>query len=92
MLSYQLETSIFLAVSVSISSFALYTTSSGVGNIKLPQYDNYDPQSEEDPFNVTSPNDFVDGQPIDEDVFWKEVCKRLLVMNSLVQRCLYDCR
>lgn len=86
MLSYQLETSIFLAVSASISSFALYKTSSSVGNIKLPQYDNHDPQSEDDPFNVTSPNDFVDGQPIDEDVFWSKVCERLLVTNSLVQK------
>ena len=30
----------------------------------------------DDPFDVTTPEDVIDGQPIDEEAFWSKVCHR----------------
>ena len=68
----ELAVSITLAALVPISLVTFYfvkPTSAG-GDIKLPETADH---LEHDAFNVTTPEDIEDGQPIDEAGFWARV-------------------
>jgi hypothetical protein len=68
---YQLPVAIFLAVTTAISGTAYaFDHGKDEGNIKLVE-DAAD--SEHDPYNVTTPEDVVDGEPLDESAFWANV-------------------
>ena len=68
----ELSVSIALAalVPVSLVTFYFVKPSSAGGEIKLPETADH---LEHDPFNVTTPEDVEDGQPIDEAGFWARV-------------------
>ena len=82
---YQLETSITLLIAAAVSAaiFALAPSSSKEGAIKLPVSqqeglladNDSEPEleGEEDPFDVTTTEDWTDGYPVDEDRFWTRV-------------------
>lgn len=81
--AFQFPIAIALVASAA-SSFALFAfTRPSEGQIQLPtyQYDQSDDlapteelDGEKDPFDVTRPEDIIDGDPIDEERFWKLVC------------------
>jgi hypothetical protein len=55
------------------------------GKIKLPihgEQDQLQPEAH-DPFDVTRPEDFQDGQPIEEEKFWLKVCQEKNLTNSM---------
>lgn len=76
---FQLEVAITLAVSAFCSFVVFYLSQEKEGNIQLPtnveadsaeDFDRHEP----DPFDVTTPEDLVDGYPIDGEAFWARVC------------------
>jgi len=73
---YQLEIGVTVLVGAvaSAATFALYNTKTG--KISLREDDDEQPElaGEKDPFDVTEPEDTIDGTPIDEERFWKLVC------------------
>ncbi|KZV66005.1 ATP-binding cassette transporter [Peniophora sp. CONT] len=75
----ELSVSIALAALVPVSLVGFYfvkPTSSG-GEIKLPETADH---LEHDAFNVTTPEDVEDGQPIDEAGFWARIRVRKFVL------------
>jgi hypothetical protein len=76
MAPYQFQVSVALAVSVLLSLLVFYFGQPQEGKIRL------DAESEpevgdpvlHDPFDVTRPEDVVDGFPVDEAKFWAKVC------------------
>lgn len=76
---FQLEVAIILAVSAACSLVIFYLTREKGGQIKLPihgplQGDAEYDETKPDPFNVTQPEDLIDGDPIDANKFWAKVC------------------
>lgn len=69
---YQLEVAIFLAVFAVCSLAIFWLTAPTDGQIKLPEYVDED-NTQPDPFDVTKPEDLVDGHPIDERGFYDKV-------------------
>lgn len=72
---YQLEVAILLAV-IATCSLAIFALSQPKdGQIKLPIHDDgYEHGTQPDPFDVTKPEDIIDGYPLDERAFWMTVC------------------
>ena len=72
----ELAVSITLAalVPISLITFYLVKPTSAGGDIKLPETADH---LEHDAFNVTTPEDVEDGQPIDEAGFWARVGRHL---------------
>jgi hypothetical protein len=72
---YQLLLAEALVGATIISSFALFLARSQQQKIHLPtvQDASLADDVDQDPFNVTKPEDFIDGEPIDEDAFWAKV-------------------
>ena len=70
---FQLEVATALVASALISASLLVFSKPEEGKVKLPQVANGGSESLNDPFNVTKPEDIVDGEPVDEDSFWSEV-------------------
>jgi hypothetical protein len=73
---YQLLLAEALVGAIIISSFALFLARSQQQKIRLPtvQDPSLADDVDQDPFlNVTKPEDFIDGEPIDEDAFWAKV-------------------
>ena len=73
---YQLPVAAALSVAL-LGSAALFayqsaTAKSGEGKHALPTLDS-DEGLQRDPFDVTKPEDLVDGKPLDEERFWKLV-------------------
>ncbi|KAF5389660.1 hypothetical protein D9757_004116 [Collybiopsis confluens] len=89
MARFQLEIAIALAI-VSAGSFLLlilYRPKDG--KIRLPTHTTEEDQPFSDPFDVTTPEDFLEGYPIDEDKFWRQLRIRkallcLLLVAALV--------
>ena len=75
MLRFQLPISIVLVTSVVTSLITFYFTRTKEGKIQLPVIPAED-QNERDIFDVIKPEDVTDGYPIDEESFWKRVCRR----------------
>lgn len=79
--AYQLEVAITLAFFVGCSIFAYWLAQPKEGQIKLPEYqddsdiarDELEQEGKKDPFDVTNPEDFVDGYPLDEKGFYDKV-------------------
>ena len=76
MIHFQSEIAVALALSAfgSLATFCL--TRPRKGKIQLPVHadGSLDATSNRDPFDVTTPDDVIDGYPVDEEAFWKEVC------------------
>jgi len=72
---YQSEVAVLLAVSVVCSLVIFYLTPSNDGQIKLSveHDDGYEHGTQPDPFDVTNPEDVIDGHAIDEHDFWVKV-------------------
>ena len=71
MLRLQLPISIALVTSVVTSLVTFYFTRTKEGKIQLQVAANE--QNERDMFDVISPEDVTDGDPIDEESFWTRV-------------------
>lgn len=71
---YQLPIAGVLAVTAVCSLVVLYfVRSSGGGKIQLPTHGEDEDSLLRDPFDVTRPEDAIDGYPIDEGNFWNKV-------------------
>jgi len=72
---YQLEVAVLLAASVVCSVVIFYPTRPRDGQIKLSveHDDGYEHGTQPDPFDVSTPEDIIDGYPIDGDAFWVKV-------------------
>ncbi|KAJ7691594.1 P-loop containing nucleoside triphosphate hydrolase protein [Mycena rosella] len=70
---YQLEIAVGLAVTAFFSAAFLFLNRPTEGKIQLPIHDDG-----EDPFDVTKPEDVVDGYPIEEVAFWAKLRKLIL--------------
>ncbi|KDQ53279.1 hypothetical protein JAAARDRAFT_72568 [Jaapia argillacea MUCL 33604] len=79
---YQLAIAIALAAAalVSLTVFWFYPPQPE-GKIQLPIYTDEDRSGEPDPFDVTKPEDVVDGHPIEEQAFWNRVRLRKLLLS-----------
>ena len=93
---FQLLVAILLAVSAVCSLVVFYLTQPKRGQIKLHD-GGYEGEIQSDPFDITEPEDTIDGHPLDEQGFWFKVwvhddldltclivpCNRLAFGNSL---------
>lgn len=72
---YQLPIVIVLTVSAALSALLLWVRRPQEGKIKLPVHVDGEDDGlyERDPFEVTTPADVKDGEPIDEASFWAQV-------------------
>ena len=73
MLSFQLPVAVTLASSALLSLAVRGLSASKRGKIALPVTLNDPLEPRRDPFDVTSPEDIIDGEPIDETSFWPNV-------------------
>jgi hypothetical protein len=75
MSQYQLAVAILLAASVVCSLVTFYLTQPKEGKIKLSveHDDGYERGTQPDPFDVTIPEDMIDGHALDEHGFWVKV-------------------
>ncbi|KAG2008510.1 ATP-binding cassette transporter [Coprinopsis cinerea AmutBmut pab1-1] len=74
MFPFQTEIAAVLAGSALASASRLYFKENGAeGKIRLPE--GYE-QDERDPFDVTAPEDLIDGHPIEEQIFWNRMRRR----------------
>ncbi len=71
----QFQVAIALVACEVLSALLLVVVKPDEGKIKLPVVQD-DPL--EDPFDVTKPEDVVDGEPVDEVKFWARVRTRIL--------------
>ncbi|KII87771.1 hypothetical protein PLICRDRAFT_92667 [Plicaturopsis crispa FD-325 SS-3] len=67
---FQLEVAIALVVCAGISLLLFVLTNAKEGDIKLPVHANGEESLAKDPFDVTKPEDTIDGYPIDAEKFW----------------------
>ena len=77
---FQVQVAIALVACEVFSALLLIAVKPDEGKVKLPQV--VEDESLQDPFDVTKPEDIVDGEPVDEDKFWARV--RAKVMMSRV--------
>ncbi|TDL25136.1 multidrug resistance-associated ABC transporter [Rickenella mellea] len=88
--AYQFESAIFLVSCAAVSLLVFVLSRPQDGSIKLPTFEEDAEGSFElageksDPFNVTKPEDLVDGQPIDEKGFWENMHIRKLVLSFIL--------
>lgn len=68
---YQLEVAIALVVSATCSLSVYLLLRPTEGKIYLPY--EVEEEVERDPFDVTKPEDFVDGTPVNAEAFWQTV-------------------
>ncbi|RDB27902.1 ATP-dependent bile acid permease [Hypsizygus marmoreus] len=83
---FQLEVSIALAVCALGSLLIFYLTRSNEGKIQLPTYLGQDRQLDDvgghDPFDITTPEDIIDGYPINPDAFWGKMKQRKFIISG----------
>ncbi|OSX61133.1 hypothetical protein POSPLADRAFT_1074834 [Postia placenta MAD-698-R-SB12] len=77
---YQLPVAIVLAVSAGCSLAALLVSRPREGKIRL---DAEEENSRPDPFDVTRPEDLIDGTPVDAEGFWHKMRLRKLALSVL---------
>ncbi|KAH9947499.1 multidrug resistance-associated ABC transporter [Amylocystis lapponica] len=84
MLQYQLPVAIALAVCVacSITIFAVSRPSEGA--VKLPTHADQEEFPQSDPFDVTKPEDLIDGTPLNPDAFWAKMRMRKLAVSVVL--------
>ncbi|KAJ7853283.1 multidrug resistance-associated ABC transporter [Mycena olivaceomarginata] len=80
---YQLEIASALVASAFSSSVLFYLNRPVEGKIQLPLHSESD-NSTDDAFDVTKPEDIVDGYPIDEEGFWAKTKRRKLFLCILL--------
>ncbi|KAG2142476.1 multidrug resistance-associated ABC transporter [Suillus clintonianus] len=83
---YQLLLAEALVGGATISCFALFLAQSQQQKIRLPTTQDAslaNDVNQDDPFNVTKPEDFINGEPIDEDAFWFKMRNRKLLLVFL---------
>ncbi|CAL1699089.1 unnamed protein product [Somion occarium] len=82
---YQLPVAIALSVSASCSAAWLLSSNPDDGKIHLPTLvgQDEDGQPLDDPFDVTRPDDLVDGEPLDEERFWSKMRLRKLLLSAI---------
>ncbi|KAG5650246.1 hypothetical protein H0H81_000167 [Sphagnurus paluster] len=86
---FQLEVSTALAISAFGSLIVLYFNRPKEGKIRLPTH-GQTPERQDiptivhDPFDVTTPEDIIDGYPIEGDAFWAKMKRRKIVMTLLL--------
>lgn len=80
---FELEVAIALAASVPCSLLLWFITRPEEHKIQLPTHTEGDEPLAKDPFDVTKPDDLMDGYPINEEVFWAKVC---VVFCSFLRR------
>ena len=71
--SFQLPVAVTLASCALLSLAVRGISASKWGKIALPVTLNDPLEPQRDPFDVTSPEDIIDGEPIDETSFWLNV-------------------
>ncbi len=77
---YQLLVSVVLVATALCSASLLFLARpSPEGKIKLPEF--IQDGALQDPFDVTKPEDVIDGEPIDEADFWARVRAMLLLLR-----------
>ncbi|PIL23137.1 ATP-binding cassette transporter [Ganoderma sinense ZZ0214-1] len=85
--AYQLHVAVALFVtllgSAALFAFQTATAKSDEGKNALPTLED-DEGLQRDPFDVTKPEDLVDGKPLDEERFWKRMALRKLVLSFLI--------
>ncbi|KAG5641020.1 hypothetical protein DXG03_006373 [Asterophora parasitica] len=85
---FQLEVSIALAIAALGSVTTFYLNRTKAGKIKLPTHSGEDFEEEttrrHDSFDLTAPEDFIDGYPIEADAFWEKSKRRKAFMSFLV--------
>jgi hypothetical protein len=72
--SFQLPVAVTLASCALLSLAVRGISALKWGKIALPVTLNDPLEPQRDPFDVTSPEDIIDGEPIDETGFWLNVC------------------
>ena len=82
---FQLPVAVTLASSALLSQAVRALSASKRGKIALPVTLNDPLEPQHDPFDVTSPEDIVDGEPVDETSFWLNV-------RSLIRPLAYPIR
>ena len=70
---FQLEVAAALVASALLSASLLVFSKPEEGKIQLPQVAQDGSDTLDDPFNVTKPEDIIDGEPVQEDEFWSDV-------------------
>ena len=70
---FQFEVALALVVGALCSLTFSYVTRAQEGGIKLPIRAEENQETERDPFDVTGPDDLVEGYPVKEDAFWAQV-------------------
>lgn len=70
---FQLPVAVTLASSAFLSLTFRGLSASKRGGIALPVTSDSSLEPRRDPFDVTSPEDIVDGEPVDETTFWINV-------------------
>jgi hypothetical protein len=70
---FQLEVATALAVGALCSLSIFYLSRPKEGKITLPTHSDYEEVITEDPFDVITPEDVLEGYPIDERKFWDQV-------------------
>ncbi|KAJ3535459.1 hypothetical protein NM688_g6974 [Phlebia brevispora] len=78
---FQLQVAIALVACEVLSALLLLVSNPEEGKVKLPQVVQDD--SLQDPFDVTKPEDIVDGEPVDEARFWGRMRLRKLLITFL---------
>ncbi|OBZ67977.1 ATP-dependent bile acid permease [Grifola frondosa] len=81
---YQLQVAIALALSAVCSLGLFVFARPEEGKIQLPTYAEEEESSQQDPFDVTKPEDFIDGTPVDEERFWAKMRLRKLIISLLL--------
>ncbi|KAJ7640732.1 multidrug resistance-associated ABC transporter [Mycena polygramma] len=79
---YQLEIASGLAIAAFFSGVFFYLNRPTEGKIQLPVHSEYD--TDEDPFDVTKPEDIIDGYPIEGEAFWVQIKRRKIFLCVLL--------
>jgi hypothetical protein len=82
-LNFQLPVAATLAGASLLSLVLRGLSASERGEIALPITLDGPLESRPDPFDVTLPEDIIDGEPIDEDSFWVNVSPVVRIRNLL---------
>jgi len=81
---FQLPVAATLAASALCSLGAFALSGSSEGKIRLPtSAQDADGEPLKDPFDVTKPEDWVDGEPLDEEAFWSRMRLRKLALAAI---------
>ena len=82
--SFQLPVAVALATSAILSLAVRRLSASKRGKIALPVTSDGPLEPQHDPFDVTSPEDIIDGEPVDETSFWQNVRSLIQIPPSSV--------